>query len=100
MWDWLVRGNKSAEVPGPRHRDTLMGTHEDELYEGLGIQDLGPGMKEGRSYAVSFTLFVDAASPHEAFERAMQFRNILGTGDPADVRRLPFFWHLHDVEAR
>jgi hypothetical protein len=57
-------------------------------------------MKEGRSYAVSFTLFVDAASPHEAFERAMQFRNILGTGDPADVRRLPFFWHLHDVEAR
>jgi hypothetical protein len=54
----------------------------------------------GRSYAVSFTLFVDAASPHEAFERAMQFRNILGTGDPADVRRLPFFWHLHDVEAR
>ena len=77
-----------------------MGTHEDEMYEGLGIQDLGPGMKEGRSYAVSFTLFVDAASPHEAFERAMQFRNILGTGDPADVRRLPFFWHLHDVEAR
>ena len=50
-----------------------MSTNEDKLYEGLGIQDLGPGMKEGRSYAVPFTLFVDAASPHEAFERAMQF---------------------------
>ncbi len=76
-----------------------MSTNEDELYEGLGIQDLGPGMKEGRSYAVPFSLFVDAASPHEAFERAMQFRNILGTGDPNDVRSLPFYWQLHDVEA-
>ncbi len=77
-----------------------MSTNEDKLYEGLGIQDLGPGMKEGRSYAVSFTLFVDASSPHEAFERAMQFRNILGTGDPNDVRSLPFYWHLHDMEGR
>jgi hypothetical protein len=57
-------------------------------------------VKEGRSYAVPFTLFVDASNPHEAFERAMQFRNILGTGDPNDVRSLPFYWHLHDVEGR
>jgi hypothetical protein len=67
-------------------------TNEDELYEGLGILDVGPGMKEGRSYAVPFTLFVDASSPHQALERAMQFRNLIGTGDPADVRSLPFDW--------
>jgi len=47
-----------------------MSTNEDKLYEGLGIQDFGPGMKEGRSYAVPFTLFGDAVSPHKAFERA------------------------------
>jgi hypothetical protein len=82
-------------TPGGR-----VSTNEEELYEGLGIIDVGPGMKEGRSYAVSFTLFVDAVSPHEAFERAMQFRNIIGTGDPAEVRSLPFNWHLHDVEDR
>jgi len=40
-----------------------MGTNEDELSEGLGIQDLGPGMKEGRSYAVSFTLFHGRSEP-------------------------------------
>ncbi len=75
-------------------------SEEEELYEGLGILDVGPGMNEGRSYAVPFTLFVDAGSPHEAFERAMQFRNIIGAGDPSDVRSLPFHWHLHDVEGR
>lgn len=99
VWDRLSEGTRYPSnqsrvmTPGGRVR-----TNEEELYEGLGIIDVGPGMKEGRSYAVSFTLFVDAVSPHEAFERAMQFRNIIGTGDPAEVRSLPFNWHLHDVE--
>lgn len=77
-----------------------MSNDEEVLYEGLGIVDVGPGMKEGRSYAVSFTLFVDASSPHQALERAMQFRNIIGTGDPAEVHGLPFQWHLHEVQDR
>ncbi|MGH2577072.1 MAG: hypothetical protein ACRDG9_04855 [Actinomycetota bacterium] len=75
-----------------------MNNNEEVLYEGLGIVDVGPGMKEGRSYAVSFTLFVDASSPHQALERAMQFRDIIRTADPAEVRGLPFQWHLHDVQ--
>jgi len=97
----LLWGNRWR---GGSPRATILGdrvsTNEDELYEGLGILDVGPGMKEGRSYAVPFTLFVDASSPHQALERAMQFRNLIGTGDPADVRSLPFDWHLQDVEGR
>lgn len=98
----VVTGNQipQARRPGATKRGGSVSTHEEELYEGLGIIDVGPGMKEGRSYAVSFTLFVDAATPHEAFERAMQFRNAIGTGDPAEVRTFPFSWHLHDVEDR
>jgi hypothetical protein len=100
VWDSLLRGtpDTGAVVRGPRHRGAGVSNNEEVLYEGLGIVDVGPGMKEGRSYAVSFTLFVDASSPHQALERAMQFRNIIGTGDPAEVRGLPFQWHLHDVQ--
>jgi hypothetical protein len=98
----VVTGNQipKQEGRGQPNGEAVVSTHEEELYEGLGIIDVGPGMKEGRSYAVSFTLFVDAATPHEAFERAMQFRNAIGTGDPAEVRTFPFSWHLHDVENR
>ena len=77
-----------------------MSTKEEGLYVGLGILDVGPGMKEGRSYAVPSPLFVDAASPHEAFDRAMQFRMIIRRGDPNDVRSLPFHWHVQDVAGR
>lgn len=102
MWDPLLRGTRYGGID-PRGQDTGgqgLSNNEEVLYEGLGIVDVGPGMKEGRSYAVSFTLFVDASSPHQALERAMQFRNIIRTGDPAEVRGLPFEWHLHDVEER
>jgi len=91
-------GIAQLKSEGPRHREAKVSNNEEVLYEGLGIVDVGPGMKEGRSYAVSFTLFVDASSAHQALERAMQFRNIIGTGDPAEVRGLPFQWHLHDVQ--
>jgi hypothetical protein len=102
VWDSLLRGtpDTAAVVRGLRHRGAGVSNNEEVLYEGLGIVDVGPGMKEGRSYAVSFTLFVDASSPHQALERAMQFRNIIGRENPAEVRGLPFQWHLHDVQDR
>jgi hypothetical protein len=99
----VATGNTGYRSCSPRGQDTGgvgVSNNEEVLYEGLGIIDVGPGMKEGRSYAVSFTLFVDASSPHQALERAMQFRNIIGMGDPAEVRGLPFQWHLHDVQDR
>jgi hypothetical protein len=103
VWDSLRRGTTGYRSCNPKAQKTSGGrvsNDEEVLYEGLGIVDVGPGMKEGRSYAVSFTLFVDASSPHQALERAMQFRNIIGMGDPAQVHGLPFQWHLHEVQDR
>ena len=102
MWDSLLGGtpDTAVGVRGAKTQGAEVSNNEEVLYEGLGIVDVGPGMKDGRSYAVSFTLFVDASSPHQALERAMQFRNIIGRGNPAEVRGLPFQWHLHDVQDR
>jgi hypothetical protein len=66
VWDWLVRGNKSAEVRRPRQWD-------------------------GRKPRRFVHLFVDAASPHEAFERAMQFPQYPWDGRPGRCSASPLF---------
>jgi hypothetical protein len=62
-----------------------------------GIKYQGEGMYEGNDYAVSFTLYLDAANPEEASMRAMQFRDrVANGGNENPAWKLPFDWHLHD----
>jgi hypothetical protein len=60
-----------------------------------GVGFVGDGMDNGNGYEVTLTLIVDAATPEEAADRAMQFRDRIGMGEPDEVRNLPFYWNLH-----
>jgi len=74
--------------------------HEPEPTGVNGVAIIGRGIdeKDGNLYEVTLTLQVDAATPEEASERAMQFRDRIGLGGPPWTRSaydLPFHLHLH-----
>lgn len=79
--------------------DTINPYHEPEPTHLEGIAICGPaiGEDEGNLYEVTLTLQVNAASPEEASDRAMRFRDAIGCADDttAALKKLDFWLHLH-----
>jgi hypothetical protein len=84
---------------GAKMSTTLEPTRDDPVATEIeGIADCGPSFKEGRDYAVTFTLYLDAKDPEQASDRAMQMRSWFVHRDSGWYSRPDpdFEWHLHD----